>query len=370
MITNAIVSTNRNYGIDLLRLVSMYMVVILHVLGCGGIIGSCDKFTTNYYAVWLLETSAYCSVNIFAMITGYVMVNSKFNYFKIIPLWLTVSFYGAVTYLLFRFVPYLHHIYEVGKIDFLKATFLPVITNQYWYFTSYFCLFFFIPFINRCILSLSKKEFKILCITIIVFFTVIPHFTNGTDPFQLGGGYSHWWLLCMYLIGAYFKLYPIEISKAKCLLLYAISTLCAWFAGRVLMSIIGSDKELGGFIDYTSIFIVIPSVALLILFSQMKITRTSFQKAIRFSSPLAFSVYLIHAQPLTYYHLLGWKFASFINDNVTILTVKVIIATTAIYVACLLIDIPRYYLFKALGINDIAKKLQSKFSQESTDKIA
>lgn len=348
----------------------MYMVVILHVLGCGGIIGSCERFTTNYYVVRLLESATYCSVNIFAMITGYVMVNSKFNYLKIIPLWLKVSFYGATTYILFRFVPYLHQIYEVGKIDFLKATFLPVVTHQYWYFTSYFCLFFFIPFINRCILSLSKKEFKIMCITIIVLFTIIPHFlTSGTDPFRLGGGYNQWWLLCMYLIGAYFKLYPIEISKAKCLLLYAISTICAWFAGHVLMRLFGSDEVLIRFVDYTSVFIVISSGALLVLFSQMRITRTSLQKIIRFFSPLAFSVYLIHVQPLTYNHLLGWNFASFVNDNVTVLTVKVIITTTAIFFACLLIDIPRQYLFKALGINNIAKKLQSKFSQESTDKI-
>lgn len=29
----------RNYGIDMLRLLSMYMVVILHILGWGGGIG-------------------------------------------------------------------------------------------------------------------------------------------------------------------------------------------------------------------------------------------------------------------------------------------------------------------------------------------
>lgn len=361
-------TSNRNYGIDILRLVSMYMVVVLHVLGCGGIIASCDKFTTNYYVAWLLETSAYCSINIFAMITGYVMVNTKFNYFKIIPLWMTVSFYGAATYILFRFVPYLHQLYGVCKIDFLTATFSPVISRQYWYFTSYFCMFFFIPFINRCILSISKKDFKILCFTIIILFSVVPIFlTKGKDPFLLSGGYNQWWLICMYFIGAYLKLHPINISKSKCLLIYLISTLCAWFIGHVLMRLFGSNAEKFWFVDYTSVFIVISGAALLVLFSQIDVTNTKLQKAIRFSSPLAFSVYLIHVQPLTYKYLLSWKFAAFANDTATVLIGKVIITTAIIFIGCLLIDIPRYYLFKVLRINNIAQKLQSRFNNESTD---
>ena len=75
----------RNYGIDLLKIISMYMVVQLHVLGCGGILGNCEKFSFNYYVAWFLEISAYCAVNVFAMITGYLMVEKKINRFKIIP---------------------------------------------------------------------------------------------------------------------------------------------------------------------------------------------------------------------------------------------------------------------------------------------
>ena len=368
---NISTSSKRNYGIDLLRLVSMYMVVALHVLGCGGIIDTCDKFSANYYASWLMETASYCSVNIFAMITGYVMVNSKFNYFKIIPLWMTVSFYGAITLLLFRFVPYLHQLYAVCKLDFLKATFMPATTHQYWYFTSYFCMFFFIPFINRCIFSLSKKDFKILCITIIVLFSIIsPLFTQGGDPFRLGYGYCQWWLICMYFIGAYLKLHPIEISKSRCLLIYVIATLCAWFIGHVLMSIFGSNYEPYWFVDYTSVFIVISSIALLLLFSQLDITRTRAQKAISFFSPLAFSVYLIHVQPLTFNCLLPGKFSSFAHNNVAVMTGKTIIAITIMFIACLLIDIPRHYLFKALRINNIVKNLQGRFNRNSNNETS
>ena len=38
----------RNYGIDLLRLVLMYMVCMLHTLGQGGILGVCQAGTVEY----------------------------------------------------------------------------------------------------------------------------------------------------------------------------------------------------------------------------------------------------------------------------------------------------------------------------------
>ena len=98
--------------IDLLRIIAMYMVVVLHILGCGGILETCKKFSLNYYVAWFLETAAYCAVDVFAMISGYVMVNTKFNGFKMIPLWLTVFFYSSIITILFKFVPSLSFLHE------------------------------------------------------------------------------------------------------------------------------------------------------------------------------------------------------------------------------------------------------------------
>jgi surface polysaccharide O-acyltransferase-like enzyme len=53
----------RNYGVDFLRIISMFMVVILHVLGHGGILKQAEPFTTKYWIAWLLEISCYCAVN-------------------------------------------------------------------------------------------------------------------------------------------------------------------------------------------------------------------------------------------------------------------------------------------------------------------
>lgn len=79
-------TVKRNYGIDALKIVSMFMIVILHTLGHGGILSSVSIFSGKYYAAWLMEIAAYCAVNCYALISGYVGINSKYRYSKIISL--------------------------------------------------------------------------------------------------------------------------------------------------------------------------------------------------------------------------------------------------------------------------------------------
>lgn len=344
----------------------MYMVVILHILGCGGILWTCEKFSLNYYVAWFLETSAYCAVDVFAMISGYVMVNAKFNGFRIIPLYLTVLFYSAIITLLFRFLPMLSSFHEVTIRELIKGVCIPVVSQQYWYFSAYVGMYFFIPFMNKMILSLSKNEYTILCLTIIAIFSLLPVVgLKMFDTFNTGGGYTTIWLICCYFIGAYFKKFPITLSKVKCILLYTGSIFCAWFAkflSHVLLKLIFSkDTELDLFIDYTSVFIIISGIALLLLFSQINIKSSYVQKNISFISNLAFSVYIIHVQPLIFNYILKYKFADLAFDNPFFLLLKVFLGAFLIFLLCVCIDIFRYFIFKILKINDIPRLCMHRF---------
>lgn len=79
---------NREYGIDILRILSMMMVLILHVFSNGGALNHLIPGTSNYYVGWLLEAMCFCAVDIFAIMTGYLMVDRKTEYWKFIPRWL------------------------------------------------------------------------------------------------------------------------------------------------------------------------------------------------------------------------------------------------------------------------------------------
>ena len=92
----------RNYGIDLLRLLLMFMVCILHVLGYGGVLKACDEGTTNYYVFWFIEICAYCAVDAFALISGYTAKDKPVNYPKLIDMWFQAVFYSFVMALIFN----------------------------------------------------------------------------------------------------------------------------------------------------------------------------------------------------------------------------------------------------------------------------
>ena len=98
-------NSSRNYGIDLLRIVSMLGVVFLHVLGHGGIL-SLDHAPANFSIAWFFEILAYPAVNCFVLISGYVGYKNEklFPRLKnLLTLMFTVSFYSISIFLIFKF---------------------------------------------------------------------------------------------------------------------------------------------------------------------------------------------------------------------------------------------------------------------------
>ena len=64
--------SRRNYGIDMLRIISMIMIPILHVLGHGGILDATEQLSLKYNVAWFMEIAALCSTNVYGIISGYV----------------------------------------------------------------------------------------------------------------------------------------------------------------------------------------------------------------------------------------------------------------------------------------------------------
>ena len=89
--------SKRNYGIDILRLVMMFMICILHCLNQGGILTASIYGTSYYMVFWLLEIICYCAVDGFAFISGYTAKdNFKIDYTKLINMWFQGLFYSFI----------------------------------------------------------------------------------------------------------------------------------------------------------------------------------------------------------------------------------------------------------------------------------
>ena len=250
----------RNYGIDFLRMISMIMIVMLHTLGHGGILRSVSFLSVHYQIAWLLEVIAFGAVNTYAMISGFVSVDSHFKISNILILWLQVLFYGILINTVFFFL-----LPESRNTSGWIQALFPVTRKEYWYFTAYAGVFFLSPFINQMFRNLSEKQIKTLfCFTLVVF-SVVPTisqtFTPQQDVFYMGDGYSVFWLTLMYLLGACIKKLNLvsHSKKKKYFILYFFCILITW-SSKILVEkfpISGFTLDSSFLIHYTSPFIVL-----------------------------------------------------------------------------------------------------------------
>lgn len=355
--------SGRNVGIDLLRIVSMFLVLVLHMLGKGGVLNAVTPLSPQYHIVWFLEIAAYCAVNCYGLISGYTGYGSKFRYSSMIPLYATVLFYALGIRTAFAILrPEL-----IGKADFFRALF-PFAYDLYWYFTAYFCLFFFIPYLNRLIETLDKRQATRLVATLVGLFSLLPTLFHK-DIFCTKDGYSTLWLAVLYLIGAYFKKYGIGAagSKWRDLALY-FGSVGGTFLLKLAIELIsnhlwGSPKNGNILVNYCSPTILLAAVALLLLFSKLSFCSVG-ARLVAFFAPLSFSVYLIHVEPFVWTYWISGRFAPIAALSPAVLPFALLGCAGAIWLACSLVDFIRASLFKVLHIKERSRQLGTVVSQK------
>lgn len=294
--------SNRNFGIDLLRCFAMMMVVCLHTLARSGLLSASNGTGTKYEIAWLLEIFSYCAVDCFVIISGYVGLNSKFKISRIVLLWLQVMFYNVSLTAIFQAI---NHSFDIKA---LAMSFLPVISGSHWFFTSYFVLCFLMPIINKGILALNKKQCVFALAILIIVFSLIPAICAypglaflglKEDIFYTNRGYCVLWFAIMYAIGCILNMLKdskrlVKANGALWALLYTVSALIVFGVHYACRFIDGGISH-NFIVSYTSPFVVICAISLLLLFSKFKFA-SWVNKVIAFFSSGAFAVYIIHSQ--------------------------------------------------------------------------
>ena len=341
-------SNNRDLGIELFRIVAMLFIVLLHVLGRGGVCNGAEGSATNYAIAWFLETAAYCSVNCYALISGYVGIHSRFRFRKIVYLWLEVAFITLTTTALFAlFAPQ-----YVTADDWLKAAF-PLIKREYWYFNAYALMFPFLPLLNKGLQAISRRQHLITMGFLFVLTTLLP-ILGDRDLFVLSGGYSCMWLMVMYVFGAYFKLYGIPkfAHPLVSLGIFLAATTVAWAQKIGLISF----GESGDWISYTSPFMVIMALALLLLFARVKICGRFFSFTVKHLGKATFGVFLVHVGAMVW-KLIDGRWSYFGQMSPPKMILFILLATLAMYGICSAYSLFRIWLFKLLRIHKLIDKI-------------
>lgn len=339
----------KNYGIDTLRMLAMFMVAVLHILTHGGVLNASARFTSQYQAGWFLQSAAFCAVDVFGLISGYVWIYAKYRYRNMIELWLQVLFYTvSITALIQVLAPD-----SISAMDWIRAIF-PVMFIQYWYFSSYAALFLFIPLLN-VILEKTERSLLRRCLGMILLFYSCVQTLFYSDAFGTNDGYSAIWLMVLYLVGGYIRKYgssrrgKVIPFLAGYFIIVSLTWLSKWIIEHLTLLLLGEVRAGNYLISYKSPAILLAAVCLLAFFEKMKIS-PFWERVIRFFSPMAFSVYLIHNHPLVVSILWKDRFIDYAKLPWVIEILAVLGTALAINLCCYGIDYLRLRLFRRLQI--------------------
>lgn len=330
----------RNYGVDLLRLVLMFMVCMLHTLGLGGILKSCEVGSLNYKIYWFIEIFSYCAVDGFAFISGYMAIDKPRKYEKLVEMWFQAFFYSFIVTFILTVVG-VNETWE--KKDILKCA-LPITYAKFWYFTAFFILFLAVPILNKFIFGIDEATAKKTLIVIFILFSIVG---SITDPFRVQSGFSAMWLIVLYVMGALAKRVKL-FEKRKSITLIIIWACCILITWGVQVF-----AKSGRLTNYMSPTILLSGIIMVVLFSRIKIKGTIISKL----SPLAFGIYLFQLNQVVGYGVIEGAFSFVASKNIIVGVGYAFAFASLIFVSGMLVDFIRSQLAKLIKIPTLSKKI-------------
>lgn len=311
------VYNKRKSNIELLRIISMFMIVVWHSIVHGVL-----QESTELY-VPLIKSLSVSGVNVFLLISSYFLVDSKFSTKKVWKLLLQTQFFSLILYLATSVSGL-----NVFSAKLFVVSLFPVIFFQYWFVSVYIVLYIFSPYFNRLLMNLTKKE-HISFLLILFFINSIWSILINNYNFGVYNGYGITHFIFIYFLGAYLKKYGfIKINILLYLSIFGTGVLLLVIANYVL----GLPHEF--VFSYNSPIIIIMSVC---LFSSMSNFNFS-DRIINKIATAAFGVYLIHDyRPIRSFL---WSESNFVNNIMKSEHVFISIFgyAVAVFVACLILS--------------------------------
>ena len=370
---------NRESNFELMRIISMLLIVLFHVLSYSGYLAKATGFML--YFLLLIKSITLMHVNSFILLSGYFQNNSKMKLSKMVSLNNETWFYKSLIAIIFL----IFNLYQTipTKTEILQNL-LPIDFGIYWFIGAYIVLYLISPILNKSIKHFSKKEHKSIIIIIIFILSFLCLITVDTF-YNNNFGRSLSTFVLLYFIGAYMNKYPIEKNKyvkqmtikrkkAYCLSTILICSIIGSTIGLISLKISGISSILDYIsrmlcyfsTSYSSPIVLIQSIAYFIFFKTIKINSQFINKV----ASCVFGVYLIHENKYVreiLYNKIGLTTIKTINiKSILYLLIVVII----IFIICIIIEFIRKIIFKFFYNLNISSKMRKKISQFVEKKLS
>lgn len=197
----------RDSNMEMLRILSMFFIVLMH--------SSMNFFSAPHSLVdttYLLLINSYGNygVSFFILISGYYGIRT--SGMKLWRLWAQCFFYAVLGSVVFHFIngtPV-----SMGELPHIL---LPISSGSHWFITAYFLLAVFAGFLNPYLESISRKDFILFLVVLFTIFSLLPSIV-GLHVSGVHSGKCFANLFLMYVTGRFIRLHVSHTIPAKTLL--------------------------------------------------------------------------------------------------------------------------------------------------------
>lgn len=277
------------------------------------------------------------------------MINGKFSVKKLICLILEVDFYYIISMLIGKKLG----VIEISGIKDYLLMFFPTILGKYWFITAYVIVYILSPYLNILLQNMKQKEHQKLIVISLVLWCIIPTvfgILNNTTENMLY--YSRLiWLIVMYIVGAYIKLYPITLFTKK--RNAAIGALISFSIMLISIVVIANNKAIFEMLGTTEVAYfwhpnTIPMFVLSVcLFENFLNIKMGSIKVINKIASTTLGIYMIHDGELQRYI---WdtifKSKEHLSHRALETIASILISTIIIFVFGMIIDLMRQEIEK------------------------
>lgn len=304
----------------------------------------------------------YCSVNLFGLLSGYLKIDRPHHCASIIK----IIFQTAFWCFLITAVCLAIDSNRFNGSDLVKNAF-PFLSDRLWYISCYIFVFLCSPFLNILASKLTQTEYKKLLIVLTILMSVIPTFTFKDFFHIVNNGYSAGWLMFMYLLGGYYKLYGFNKIRRQtraciCISICVVLMVTSKYVLQLLFSLIGVNIERASqFYHYCSPLTMIISVCFLYVFVSVQIKSRIITKIVLWMSSVSLGIYIIHAHPVSLDNILiGEHLSWMVHENPLLTMIVLFSSVVCIAIVLGFLEQLRIYLFRLSLIDKFLNRIGCK----------
>ena len=320
----------RQSNIELLRNISMFMVLLLHSSFLAfGIPEANDIHGAP--AIWggriFQQGLGIVAVDVFVLISGWFSIKPKTK--RVLAFLFQIAFLKVLSFLIFL---------TLGEIDVNKDTITELLmlnSGQGWFIKAYLLLYILSPVLNSFSENASKGVFQKVLAFYWMFLFGLGWMVDATS--YINEGYSIVSFVGLYLLARYVRIWKPNWANLTKKLDIAIYLACVFgFWGIIFgLGCLGIEKTsyvAYKFCSYVCPLTVIGALFLLLFFSKVDI---GYKKWINVCGKSCFSIYLLHAMWGIWFDILHHIAANYSGFSYIVILYAFLVV---VYLGCIMLD--------------------------------